>query len=115
MKAIISQEGDLSHLCCFFIFLPQENLKRLRESITRRHKERQKAGKELGKIVQMFWSSGSMCMDMVGGVVAAGLVGRMMAVIWAAQPAKDSPLSVIENTQVVFAYVATFLLLDLRE
>lgn len=30
----------------------QENLKRLRESITRRHKERQKAGKELGRVLQ---------------------------------------------------------------
>lgn len=30
----------------------QENLKRLRDSITRRHKERQKAGKELGRVFQ---------------------------------------------------------------
>lgn len=30
------------------VFCAQENLKRLRESITRRHKERKKPGKELG-------------------------------------------------------------------
>lgn len=33
-----------------FFFLFQENLKRLRDSITRRHKDRQKTGKELGRI-----------------------------------------------------------------
>lgn len=32
-----------------FLFLAQENLKRLRDSITRRHKEKQKPGKEMGR------------------------------------------------------------------
>lgn len=37
------------HGCNRCVFLAQENLKQLRESITRRHKERQKPGKELGR------------------------------------------------------------------
>lgn len=41
---------DFSRVCCF-VFVPQENLKRLRDSITRRHKEREKTGKELGRII----------------------------------------------------------------
>lgn len=36
------------HVC---FFLLQENLKRLRDSITRRHKEKQKTGKEQGTII----------------------------------------------------------------
>lgn len=37
---------DVTDVWC--LFPAQENLKRLRESITRRHKERQKPGEELG-------------------------------------------------------------------
>lgn len=36
--------------CVAFVF-PQENLRKLRESITRRHKIREKSGKGLGRIV----------------------------------------------------------------
>lgn len=49
------------------------------------------------------------------GVVATGVVGRLVAVISAAQSAKDSPFSLRESTPVIFTYVTSFLLLDLRE
>ena len=45
-----SINGNVCHLCSFFL---QENLKRLRDSITRRHKEREKEGKDIGRIIYL--------------------------------------------------------------
>uniref|UniRef100_A0A667YEH9 Phosphoinositide-3-kinase adaptor protein 1 n=1 Tax=Myripristis murdjan TaxID=586833 RepID=A0A667YEH9_9TELE len=42
--------GCSVHSCVVFVF-PQENLRKLRESITRRHKIREKSGKEIGRVV----------------------------------------------------------------
>lgn len=52
---ITGQELDLKCGWCFVgVFFLQENLKRLRDSITRRHKEREKTGKDLGRIIWTF-------------------------------------------------------------